>query len=139
MEMWVELNVGLMLISSFLFLYFYVKSAGPAALEQQIGETAYRRCGWYRAIASVFELVVIIGYVVYVFYPLSLPLPHTFPWVWWISAILAIIIGVPSGSLMSIGLKDAGKEAIAPQKDQLLYGGIYNTIRHPQAVGEVVL
>lgn len=80
--MWAELNVGLMVISSILFLYFYVKSVGPAALEQKIGEAAYPWCGWYRAIASVFELVVVIGYVVYVFYPLPLSLPHTFPWAW---------------------------------------------------------
>ena len=37
------------------------------------------------------------------------------------------------------GLKDAGKEAMLPQKDQQLYDGIYDKIRHPQAAGEVVL
>jgi hypothetical protein len=92
-----ELNVSLMVISSLLFLYFYVKSVGPAALEQKMGEAAYRRCGWYRIIASVFEFLVVIGYIIYVFNPLPISLPHTFPWAWWISVIVALVLGVPGG------------------------------------------
>ena len=46
-------------------------------------------------------------------------------------------IGVPSGYLMYRGLKDAGEESLAPKKEHGLYGGIYERMRHPQAVGEL--
>jgi protein-S-isoprenylcysteine O-methyltransferase Ste14 len=35
------------------------------------------------------------------------------------------------------GVKDAGEETLTPKKEHTLYGGIYETIRHPQALGEV--
>ena len=43
---------------------------------------------------------------------------------------------MPCGLLMLIGLRDAGEEAVRPRKEHEMYGGIYNHIRHPQAVGE---
>ena len=49
------------------------------------------------------------------------------------------MILVPSAYLMWRGLKDAGKESLAPKKEHSLYGGIYTKIRHPQATGEVAL
>jgi len=33
-------------------------------------------------------------------------------------------------------MKDAGSETISPKKEHTLYKGIYNRMRHPQAVGE---
>ena len=40
---------------------------------------------------------------------------------------------------MYIGTRDAGEEAMVPKKEHTLYGGIYETIRHPQAIGEFFL
>jgi len=37
------------------------------------------------------------------------------------------------------GVKDAGREALFPDKKHTLYGGIYQKIRHPQALGEVFI
>jgi protein-S-isoprenylcysteine O-methyltransferase Ste14 len=37
------------------------------------------------------------------------------------------------------GLLDAGEEAMFPKKEHPLYGGIYEKIRHPQAIGEFPL
>jgi len=34
------------------------------------------------------------------------------------------------------GAKDAGEETLVPEKEHTLYGGIYERIRHPQALGE---
>ncbi len=59
------------------------------------------------------------------------------PWDYSISIILAIIIAVPSLTIMAIGVKAAGEETFRPKKEHKMYGGIYNTIRHPQAWGEV--
>jgi protein-S-isoprenylcysteine O-methyltransferase Ste14 len=136
-EMIAWLNLAVLIASTLLFLYFYSRSAGPAALEKKIGERAYRRCAWYRVIASVFMTIATANYVVYVFYPLPIPLPHTFPWDWWVSALIAVFIAIPGGYLWFRGMKDAGKETMIPEKEHTLYGGIYRYIRHPQALGEV--
>ena len=131
------INLIVMIASAFLMLYFYVKSVSPAALEKKIGDSAYARCKRYRIIASVFETIALINYVVYFFYPLPVPLPRTFPWDWWISIVIAIAIAIPAGYLMWRGLKDAGEESLAPKKEHSLYGGIYEKVRHPQATGEL--
>jgi protein-S-isoprenylcysteine O-methyltransferase Ste14 len=85
----------------------------------------------------VFEFVTVACYVVYRFYPLPTPLPESFPWPWWVSGLIAAVIGIPTMLLMAIGLKDAGEEAAVPKKEHTMYGGIYKKIRHPQAAGEV--
>jgi len=130
-------NLFLLVFASLLFLYYYVLSVSPAALEKVMGEQAYRKCGNYRIASAVFETVTVINYVVYLYYPVSSPLPDHFPWAWWLSAIFAALVGVPTLVLMFIGVKDAGRETMSPNKEHTMYQGIYSKIRHPQAVGEV--
>lgn len=133
------INFTVMLISAFLFSYFYLRSVRPATLEKKIGRIAYFKCGRYRIIASAFEIIVVIGYIVYFFYPLPVPIPRVFPWNWWISVLVAALIAVPAGYLLGKGLKDAGRESVIPDKKHSLYRGIYKKIRHPQAAGELAL
>lgn len=40
-------------------------------------------------------------------------------------------------SLASHSVKDTGKESIVTKKEHALYGGIYEKVRHPQAIGEL--
>lgn len=96
-------------------------------------------CARDRVIAMFFELMTTVSYVVYYFYPLPLRLPRHFPWPWGISILIALAIGIPAVALMVKGMRDAGEEALRPKKDQVLFGGIYDRIRHPQAAGEVFL
>ncbi len=131
------INFISMIVSALLCGYFYVKSAGPAALEKKIGEIAYRRCSHYRLIAAIFMSLAIVNYVIYYFYPLALPLPQTFPWDWWISILIGILIAIPGGYIWFRGMKDAGEETMLTKKEHTLYGGIYKKIRHPQALGEI--
>ena len=133
------INLLVLVLSSLLMLIFYQLSVGPAALEKVVGAIAYSRCGRYRIIASIFEVVVAVCYVVYYFYPLPVPLPRLFPWAYPLSAAIAILILIPSGGLMLRGLLDAGRESLYPDKSHTMYAGIYAIIRHPQAFGEVWL
>lgn len=133
------LNFGILIISSLLFLIFYVKSVSPASLEKRIGPSAYQRCAAYRVISSFFMMIVAVNYILYYWFPLPLPLPRTFPWSWWVSAIIAVFIAIPSLYLMIRGVKDAGEETMTPKREHTMYGGIYTRIRHPQAVGEFPL
>lgn len=106
------INFGVLIASALLTLFFYVKSAGPAALEKKIGASAYRKCTRYRIVASLFMALAGVNYVVYYFYPLPVSLPRTFPWGWWVSGLIAVLIAVPSGYLWWRGMKDAGEETI---------------------------
>ncbi len=130
-------NVILMVLNALLSLYFYDKSASPAALEKKIGEKAYEKCGRYRLISAIFMGLFTLQYGVYYFFPLPLPIPDTFPWPWWISFIMAVVLAIPSGILLKQGARYAGLESKAPQKKQRLFRGIYRQIRHPQTVGEL--
>lgn len=134
-----RLNFTSLIVSTILFLYFYVRSVSPAQLERRIGESAYPKCKTYRIIAGCFEGVTVINYVIYVFYPLPLGLPLILPWHWGISISAGLIIIAPSMYIMYFGIKDAGEEALAPKKEHGLYTGIYEKVRHPQAIGESIL
>lgn len=133
------INFIILFVSSLLFLYFYVKSVSPAATEKKIGAIAYKKCAQFRMISSIFMIVACFNYVIYFFYPLPINFPRSFSWSWWTSSLIAVLIGIPSGYLMWRGMKDAGEETMTPKKEHVLYGGIYQKIRHPQAVGEMPL
>jgi len=133
------INFIVLIISSVLFTLFYVKSVSPAALEKQIGRPAYRKCAAYRMAASAFMMVAAANYILYYWFSLPLPLPTDFPWPWSVSALIAAGIAAPSLYLMLRGVKDAGEETIRPKREHEMYGGIYERIRHPQAVGEFPL
>lgn len=130
-------NLAVLALASLLFLYYYVLSVSPAALEKIIGEKSYRRCARYRVVAMIFETITAVCYIVYYFHPVTSPMPEHFPWSWWISVLIAAAIGLPTMTLMFIGMKDAGMETMAPKKEHGMYAGIYKRIRHPQAAGEV--
>lgn len=133
------INFSVLIFSSFLFTIFYVKSVSPAALEKRIGDSSYQKCATYRVVASIFMMVVAVNYVLYHWFPLPLSLPDNFPWPYWVSAVIAAAIGVPSLYLMFRGVKDAGEETMRPKREHEMYGGIYERIRHPQTVGEFPL
>ena len=80
MPMIAWLNVFCLVLATALTAVLYIKSVGPAALEQKIGPPAYARCTRYRVVSGVCMAVATANYVVYYFYPLPIPLPAAFPW-----------------------------------------------------------
>ena len=134
------LNFAVLMLSSVVFSVLYVLSVRPAHLEQKLGEKAYRRCKQYRLIGMIPMGIASLNYVLYRWYPLPAdPLPARFPWPYGINVALAVLIGIPALALMLRGVRDAGKETLVPDKSHTMYGGIYEKIRHPQAVGEAPL
>ena len=133
------INISVMVIAGIIFLYYYMKSVSPAALEKKIGEISYKKCAAYRIVSGSLMVIPVINYIVYFFYPLPIPLPERFPWSWWISVIIGAVIAVPAGYLIWRGLKDSGEEAMTPKKEHKMHGGIYLKIRHPQGAGEVLV
>lgn len=137
MNAWI--NFIVLLLATIGVLYFYVKSAGPAKLEQKIGPISYQHCATYRWIAGGLMGFTCLNYIIYAFFPLPIGLPEIFPWAYWVSATIAILIALPAGYLMLRGVRDAGEETMKPNKEHTLYKGIYEKIRHPQALGEMPL
>jgi len=135
----VWLNFASLVISSVLFTAYYIRSVRPAALEQQLGDEAWTKCARWRMVSSVFMFVAMGNYIAYFWFPLPIPLPRAFPWPWYVSAAVAILIAIPSSWLMLRGVKDAGEETMEPKPDHEMYRGIYEHIRHPQALGEFPL
>ncbi len=131
------LNLILLIASSIVIFYMYIKSVQPAKMEQEMGEGAYEKANWYRTIGWIPFLFFFISYVIYLYYPLPLPIPNELPWDYSISVVLAIVIAIPSFALMGLGVRAAGEEALHPKNEHTMYEGIYNKIRHPQMLGEV--
>jgi len=137
--MFAWINLALLVLSSILFLFFYVRSVNPAGRAMLVGASAYRKCYYDRLISGLFEFFIMANYVLYHFYPLPVPVAENFPWSWWVSILLAALIGVPATALMLKGAHDAGEETLQPKPEHNMYSGIYTRMRHPQAVGEVFL
>lgn len=130
-------NFAVLILTSIVFSVMYVLSVRPAHLEQKLGDKAYRRCTRYRLIASILMTITSVNFLLYRWYPLPIdPLPARFPWSYWVNIVISIVFGIPAVALMVWGVRDAGEEAMVPDKSHTLYGGIYNKIRHPQALGE---
>ena len=130
------INFIVLILSTALMAIFYIKSVYPATLAQEIGLKAYARSAYYRITASIFELIAILNYLFYFFLPLPIGIPQFFIWDYRISLLIAFVILIPSLYVMLKGVKDAGREVLFPDKDHTLYSGIYQRIRHPQALGE---
>jgi len=111
-------------------------SLQPAALALRLGDKAYNLCGVVRMISMLFELMAIAGYILFVFgeyFNVSIVNQNVF-----IMRIIGIIITVLAIGFMFIGVFAAGKEASIPDKNTKLYKGIYNYMRHPQTLGEII-
>ena len=132
------INFIILLVATFLTGYLYIKSVQPVALSQKIGEAAWRKSERYRRISIVTMTITVINYIVYYFYPLPLPFPRTFSWPWAVSIAIGLVILIPAMYLLIRGSKDAGEETLKPRPEHKMYGGIYQKMRHPQAVGESV-
>jgi protein-S-isoprenylcysteine O-methyltransferase Ste14 len=129
-------TIFIFIVSAMVSLYFYVKSVQPAALEKKIGDRAWGACKRYRLISGLFMFVNFFCYIAYFLFPLQW-LPVVFPWDYWVSVLIAVLIAIPSGYLFLLSIKAAGEEAMTPKKEHKMYQGIYKKIRHPMALGEL--
>jgi formate hydrogenlyase subunit 3/multisubunit Na+/H+ antiporter MnhD subunit len=67
------INFIILLLATVLTVVYYLKSAGPAVLEQKSSPSAYAKCTRYRALSAIFMTLAGINYIVYAFYPIPLP------------------------------------------------------------------
>ncbi|TFF87661.1 MAG: isoprenylcysteine carboxylmethyltransferase family protein [Promethearchaeota archaeon] len=134
------INFISLIVSIFFFCYFYTISLQPMAREEKAnkGEKAWRECALFRSISSIFEVIIVINCILWVFIPIDFLNWAIFPNLL-ISIIVAVIASIPFIIILLKGVKDAGSESLQPSKDTEMYSGIYGYIRHPQSLGEFPL
>jgi protein-S-isoprenylcysteine O-methyltransferase Ste14 len=108
----------------------------PATLIKIRGEKIWKDCRNLRIVASVFELIVVVTIILWIWYPIP-QLDWKIFQEWWIGFIIGSLIIILGAIVVFIGVKDAGKETLTPSEDSEMYGGIYKYIRHPQTTGEM--
>lgn len=84
-----------------------------------------------------FEFLISINLLLWIWFPVpslnwKIFINH------WIGIAIFLITSIPGVIIILIGNKHAGKESYAPSKETEMYGGIYNHIRHPQDLGELL-
>jgi protein-S-isoprenylcysteine O-methyltransferase Ste14 len=119
-----------------LFSIFYFISLQPASLALRIGDRAYTLCGMIRLFAMICEMIVLGGYILFIFgdiYNVVIVKQGVM-----VIRIAGSVFTIMTLLFMSWGVRDAGKEAALPSKDTRLYKGIYSYMRHPQTLGEML-
>ena len=130
------ISISLVLFGSVLFAVLYMISLQPKAYSNRIGEKAYFICGFIRMISMIFELCIVVGYIIFALrseYNTSIVNTGILE-----IRIAGIIFTVLVLAFMFVGVFAAGKEAAIPNQKTTLYQGIYKFMRHPQTLGEIL-
>lgn len=124
------------LIGSVFFSILYMISLQPKALSNRIGDKAYFICGLTRMISMIFEILIIIGYILFV---LADEYNNRIVYNSILSIrLFGIIFTLIDLVFLFVGVFAAGKEAAIPNKETKLYTGIYKVMRHPQTLAEIL-
>ena len=133
------INFLILVVATLLTWLSYLKSVSPARLAKLIGREAYLKCVRYRRICLASFIIVIANYVLYAFHPLSTAMPAEFSWPWPTSLLIVLVTGIPAVYILIRALMAAGRETLTPRPEHTMYSGIYEKIRHPQALSEIGL
>ncbi len=133
------LNAASLFGSTLLCFLFLLLSVRPYRLEAEKGIKAWAVCQRYRLLAGLLMVVIFVNYVVYLYYPLPLGLPLSFPIPLGATIVMAAVLAAKPGAVWKQGVEDAGGDDPAQDESPSLYGGIYERVRHPQAVGEYAI
>ncbi|MBY8988671.1 MAG: isoprenylcysteine carboxylmethyltransferase family protein [Candidatus Lokiarchaeota archaeon] len=129
------INFSVLFLSLFLFCYFYTLSIQPVKREGKRGERAWKECTILRYLSWFFNLTMCISFLIWIWFPIPF-----LDWKIHPTYLTCILIGIGLGTPFFIillkAMKDAGSESLYPSRATIMYGGIYNYIRHPQTLGE---
>jgi protein-S-isoprenylcysteine O-methyltransferase Ste14 len=130
------INFLILNLVTILCWWFYIRSLQPATRSKKSGKSAWKTAKRERIIASIFMGLIVISMIIWLWFPipaLTWPVNHN----WLISIFIGVILACIFTPIMIKGVLDAGSETVEPSKTTKMYGGIYNYIRHPQAIGEM--
>lgn len=130
------ISIILIIIGTLFFSILYMISVQPATLSLRIGNKAYKICGYIRLLSIFFEILVIYGYILFIFgkeYNYSITAQNDS-----LIRIIGSIFTLITLGWMFYGVYAAGNEASMPRQETRLYTGIYYYMRHPQTLGEML-
>lgn len=121
-------------VSAILSFYVYTLSIMPVTREQKKGKKAWKESNRLRILADIIWILFILNFILWIWFPVkSLNLPISQDYISLL--IISIIFMVPFIIITFKAVKDAGSETVITSKENEMYGGIYNYIRHPQMLG----
>ena len=129
------LNFISLFLNLIFFAIFYTLSLSPVKRAEKVGDKAWKQCGQFRLIASLFVTISAVNLILWVIFPIPNLYLQIFPALWE-GIVIGLILLIPFGAIMWKGMRDAGIETMQPSKDTPMYSGIYKYIRHPQTLGE---
>lgn len=118
------------------FAYLYLKSAQPAKMEREIGKGAYSYCAKLRGIAHILTFIYLVALLGYRFFPLFPNFPLHFSKYWSVALAPALLLAIPGAIIKTRANLAKGKDPHI--KAAPVYTGIYEIIRHPQALGYIL-
>lgn len=132
------INFLSLLASIFLFCYLYTLSLQPKKRSESRGEGAWKECARFRSIAGLFEFLIVLNTVLWIWFPIPF-LEIRIHSNYFVGIIIGLVIMIPGIIITVKGMIDAGSETMKPSDETEMYGGIYDYIRHPQSLGEFPL
>ncbi len=129
-------NFIILNIAAIFCWYFYILSVQPASRSEKYGEKAWQDSKRFRATSGILMGVMTINFILWIWFPIQ-------ELAWFVnpchlvSILIGVILAIIFTPIWIKGIKDAGPETMIPSETTQMYGGIYNYIRHPQAVGEM--
>lgn len=131
--------VIILFFSMIWYTLFYTWSVSPARLEKKIGKKSYKICALLRKISFAGMGLCIVSEILYFFFPFYMGIPEriingTTGWI--ISVIIGLLLVVFATVIINKVSKVA-KDSFVPKKENEMFGGIYEKIRHPQAIADV--
>ena len=130
------INLAILISSMLLFSILYAFSVMPTIRGEKKGKEIWKECRNLRIAGSVFEGIILIAMILWIWFPIE-----NLNWKifsrWWIGIVVSLLFFIPCGIIMFKGVKDAGKETLTPSRDTEMSSGIYKYIRHPQTTGEM--
>ncbi|MFX1566151.1 MAG: methyltransferase family protein [Promethearchaeota archaeon] len=116
--------------------WLYIRSVQPYNRAQRFGKSAWQTAKRDRSFSGILMCVLTVNMILWLWFPIP-----ELAWLvhpnWLNSILIGIILAIIFTPIWFKGIKDAGRETMEPSPSTELYGGIYNYIRHPQAVGEM--
>lgn len=112
-KMFEWVNLSILISSLVLFSLLYTLSTMPVTLSEKFGQGAWKVCSIMRVFAMIFEFISLATLILWIWFPIE-KIDWKISSHWWIGLFIALLILIPGAIVMTIGMKDAGKETASP-------------------------
>ena len=110
----------------------------PSIRAEKYGEDAWNDCKRYRRIAGFFVFILMVCMILWYWIPVP-ELNYTIYPDPLVPLLMGTILAIPFAILLTVALREAGRESFEPTQKTELFSGIYSYIRHPQLLGRTIL